>query len=430
LGIEMSSQLIQPIVKPFLPPIAVVTPESKEKAELLKVLSDLAGRLEHELNAVITFWTTHSLDTEHTGYVTSVDYDGTIYDTTKHCLLQAQQAYMLAKLYNTSSPHKTEDILEAARLGGEFLLRHVHRASDNRCYNEVTREGKPLEMGSDIQVECMVTMALYELHVATKQANYLSKAEVLLRAVLCWAKDMSQVNEHRLGPTYSNLSVLVDILRVLIAMGSSKEKLRQYKEDFTWCIKSILLHVQKDNMVVLDTVTKQGAEVMGSKGRLVNPGIVMEAGWLLLTYAQLTNKKELKKQAQELFIEKTYETAWDPENGGIFTFLDCDGLSPVQLEWSMKLWWPVCEAMISLIMAYRHTGERKFLNNFSRVFDYAMIHFREPNHGEWYGYSDREGRVTHTFKGGPDKGCFHIPRCLHMCAKLVREIVAAGGVEP
>ena len=31
---------------------AVVTPESKEKAELLKVLSDLAGRLEHELNAV------------------------------------------------------------------------------------------------------------------------------------------------------------------------------------------------------------------------------------------------------------------------------------------------------------------------------------------------------------------------------------------
>ena len=121
--------------------------------------------------------------------------------------------------------------------------------------------------------------------------------------------------------------------------------------------------------------------------------------------------------------------------------------------------WPVTEAMISLIMAYKISGERKFLNDFSRVFDYAMVHvshcsgnrlfkirvylfvtfrvallnkprpalptssslsssslspfpppsntllqFREPGHGEWYGYADVEGRVTHTFKGGPQKG--------------------------
>ena len=36
--------------------------------------------------------------------------------------------------------------------------------------------------------------------------------------------------------------------------------------------------------------------------------------------------------------------------------------------------WPVTEAMISLLMSYKVTGERKFLNDFSRVFDYAMVH--------------------------------------------------------
>ena len=36
--------------------------------------------------------------------------------------------------------------------------------------------------------------------------------------------------------------------------------------------------------------------------------------------------------------------------------------------------WPVTDAMIALIMSYKISGERKFLNNFSRVFDYAMVH--------------------------------------------------------
>ena len=40
---------------------------------------------------VLKFWDDNSLDTEHLGYLTCVDYDGTIYDTTKYCALQAQQ---------------------------------------------------------------------------------------------------------------------------------------------------------------------------------------------------------------------------------------------------------------------------------------------------------------------------------------------------
>jgi mannose/cellobiose epimerase-like protein (N-acyl-D-glucosamine 2-epimerase family) len=35
-------------------------------------------------------------------------------------------------------------------------------------------------------------------------------------------------------------------------------------------------------------------------------------------------------------------------------------------------------------------------------------------HGEWFGYLDEAGRVNQRFKGGPYKGCFHVPRALFL----------------
>ncbi len=32
---------------------------------------------------------------------------------------------------------------------------------------------------------------------------------------------------------------------------------------------------------------------------------------------------------------------------------------------------------------------------------------------------DREGKVTHRFKGGPYKGCFHVPRALFLLERLL-----------
>jgi N-acylglucosamine 2-epimerase len=55
---------------------------------------------------------------------------------------------------------------------------------------------------------------------------------------------------------------------------------------------------------------------------------------------------------------------------------------------------------------------------------WAFEHLVDKTHGEWFGYCDRDGHVTHRFKGGPYKGCFHVPRCLLMCYQLLEEAAA------
>ena len=50
---------------------------------------------------------------------------------------------------------------------------------------------------------------------------------------------------------------------------------------------------------------------------------------------------------------------------------------------------------------------------------YAFRVFSDPEHGEWFGYADRQGNLTATLKGNNYKGCFHVPRMLLMSAQRI-----------
>lgn len=188
-------------------------------------------------------------------------------------------------------------------------------------------------------------------------------------------------------------------------------------------VGNILKHIQRNGKAILENISPDGKEVGGSAGRLMNPGHAIEAGWFLLEHAEETKNDELRLIAIEKFIKLPFEIGWDKVHGGLFYFLDADGLSPVQLEWNMKLWWPNCEAMIAFLLAYKVTREAHFLNVFKNVMQYCFDNFSDVVQGEWYGYLNQKGSITHNFKGGPFKGCFHVPRTLFVCQKILKEII-------
>ena len=124
-------------------------------------------------------------------------------------------------------------------------------------------------------------------------------------------------------------------------------------------------------------------------------------------------------------IEWSFEIGWDKDYGGLYYFLDSAGRSPPFLEWNMKLWWPHCEAMIAYSMIFKETRSEEAWNKFKTVTEYSLKHFSDAlgGHGEWFGYCDRRGEVTHRFKGGPYKGCFHVPRALFMVINVLKSML-------
>ncbi len=103
-------------------------------------------------------------------------------------------------------------------------------------------------------------------------------------------------------------------------------------------------------------------------------GHAIECGWFLLQMAIHRSDKDLANTAIDSFILKPLEYGWDKKYDGLFYFVDADGVSPAQLEWNMKLWWPHNEALIALLMAYKYTGQQHLLDKFDTVFDYSYKH--------------------------------------------------------
>ena len=151
---------------------------------------------------------------------------------------------------------------------------------------------------------------------------------------------------------------------------------------------------------------------------MVNPGHVIEAMWFIMDIGKRTNDQALIERACDIMLD-TLEFGWDKKYGGIFYFLDVLGHPPLQLEWDQKLWWVHVEALVALAKGYRYTGSQRCAKWFEKVHQYTWQHFTDKEHGEWFGYLNRQGEVLLPLKGGKWKGCFHLPRSLYQVWKTL-----------
>ena len=437
------------------------------------------SRMQAELQQnVVPFWMQHSLDRENGGYFNCLDRDGRRFDTKKHVWLQGRQVWMLSKLCGADPSHadpsradpsradpsradpsradlsradlsradlsradssrvepsraepsraepSRADLLDAATLGARFLREHARR-EDDRVYFSLTRAGAPLALQRKIFAECFYVLAFAEYARASGDDSYRELALSELDAILRWIDDPTPLGRPRLRGQIatSELAVPMILLNLVSEVrGAPGSPTFRDREDYdrieARCVASIRRHFDRERGLVFETIGADGSRLDSPEGRLINPGHVIECGWFLLDHARRVQDRELTRDALAM-IDGALELGWDREHGGILYFLDSEGFSPQQLEWSMKLWWPHCEALVALLMAWRETGEARWFERFETVADWTFDHFPDPAFGEWFGYLDRRGVVSQRFKGGPYKGCFHVPRALFLCERELR----------
>lgn len=400
----------------------VISDKTMSKTEL----EGFRNKIRAELDRTVDFWVKHSHDQEYGGFFTCLGKDGTPYDDLKYVWLQGRQVWMYCRLYRTVDRFCTPEILQAAKAGGEFLLSHAWAppvAGSRKCAFCVTRRGEAVKVQRSVFSECFYVLAMDELARVTGESQYQSEAVRVMDQIVHWVRvDPSGLGRPEMpGAVPLNAMAVPMMLLCLVdqleeGRGELAEK---YRELGQWCVQQILQHVQRDGTAILENVSKDGKELSGCQGRHQNPGHALEAGWFLLQYAVRHGDEGLKRTAIEKFMILPFHAGWDQQQGGLFYFQDVDGHCPTQLEWSMKLWWPHCEALIAFLMGYTETSDPRLLERFSQVYSYTFTHFPDSEHGEWFGYLNREGKVELDFKGGPFKGFFHVPRCLYMCERLL-----------
>lgn len=384
-----------------------------------KLITSYREKFENELfNSVIPFWEKHSPDFENGGFYNCLDQDGSVYDTRKHIWLQGRQVWLFSKLYNTVD--KNERWFKIAKNGADFLVNKAKR-KDGRVYFSVDKHGNGLWIQRKIFSECFYIMALTEFSRASGENRYMLEALDLFKRVWDWSSDLTKVGQPVYEGQKESQGLAIPMILLNLIEEVAAEDWKSYEPKVKECIRRMLLHVHADRELVFETVAKDGSFIDDTDGRLLNPGHAIEAGWFLQHWAKKLNDTELSNHAINM-VHWSYEKGWDKKYGGIFYFLDSNGYSPTQLEWDMKLWWPHLEAMYAHLLNFSITNNKSDFELFEEVTKYSFDHFSDPKNGEWFGYLNRRGEVTHRFKGGPYKGCFHVPRGLLLCWNLLKEL--------
>ncbi|ETE67394.1 N-acylglucosamine 2-epimerase [Ophiophagus hannah] len=401
-----------------------------------KTLHSWQGRISQELDSVVDFWLRHSHDKEYGGFFTCLDQTGKVYDDLKYVWLQGRQVWMYSRLYRKVPRFQRPELLQAAKAGGEFLLRHARVAPPSqKCAFVLTRDGRPVKIQRTIFSECFYVLGLDELGRATGESHYQREALAMMEAIVHWVReDPSELGCPQLAGavSYDSMAIPMMLLNLVDQLSEGDvEVANRFKELDNWSAQRILSHLQRNGAAVLENVSEDGKELPGCLGRQQNPGHAIEAGWFLLRCAMRQLNSGLQSQAVDKFMKQPFRSGWDPEHGGLFAFQDVDDFCPTQLEWRMKLWWPHTEAMVAFLMAFAETQDQELLELFHQVANYTFAKFRDPElAGEWFGYLSQEGQVALTIKGGPFKGCFHVPRALYMCEEILKSLLETKSAIP
>ncbi len=373
------------------------------------------------LNNILPFWLSKSQDNENGGYYTCLDREGNVFDSDKFIWLQGRQVWMFAMLYN--KVEKRQEWLDCAIQGAEFLKKYGHDGNLN-WYFSLTKEGKPLVEPYNIFSYTFAAMAFGQLSIATDNQEYADIAKRTFDIIL--AKQSNP--KGKWNKAHEGTRSLKNFAFPMILSNLALEIEHLLEEDFlVKTLDEVINEVMNVFLrpelggIIIENVNNDGSLSDTFDGRLVNPGHAIEAMWFMMDLGVRLNRPELIEKAVETtFVMLDY--GWDKEHGGIFYFMDRLGRPTQQLEWDQKLWWVHIETLIALLKGYKLTGNEKCLEWYKKVHDYTWSHFKDPEHPEWWGYLNRQGEVLLDLKGGKWKGCFHVPRGMYQCWKVLEKI--------
>ena len=371
------------------------------------------------LNDTVPFWFPRSVDEEHGGYLLMRDADGSLIDDDKAVWIQGRAAWLTASLYNTVE--KNEQWLSASKSGVDFLNWHCFD-TDGQMFFHVTRNGRPIRKRRYFFSETFAVIANAAYAKASGDEKAAQKARDIFTTCLQYMS-----GEKKLQPKFTDTRPSRGIGGPMIMMNTAQQ-LRETIGDgrcdeyiSKWINDIETYHVKDDIKCVMEQVAPDGAIIDHIDGRTLNPGHAIEGAWFILHEAVYRNNDKHLTDLGCRMLDYMWERGWDNEYGGILYFRDVYH-KPVQEYWQdMKFWWPQNETIIATLLAYLITGKEKYAQWHKMIHDYAYSHFHDKEHGEWFGYLHRDGRIAQTAKGNLFKGPFHLPRQEWYCWQILEK---------
>ena len=373
------------------------------------------------LGDTIPFWIRHAIDSEDGGYLFCLDRDGSIVDTDKGMWQHGRFAWMLSTLYTTIDAQ--QKWLDLAAHGIAFMEHHAFD-TDGKMFFHLAKDGQPIRKRRYYFTEAFAAIAFTAYGHAAKDPARTARGEELFDQMVHGFTTPGAIEPKFVAGSRPTKSFSVPMIILASAQCLRDTCPAEHRDKYVQWIDRSIESIQGDFMnhehqAVLETVAEDGKVIDHYEGRQLCPGHAIEAAWFILHEARLRNNDPQLVKIGLTILDWMWERGWDQEHGGILYFQDLLG-KPVQDYWhDMKFWWPQNETIIATLLAHEITEDRKYEEWHRKIHDWTYSRFPDAEHGEWFGYLHRDGRLSSSAKGNLWKGPFHVPRMQWYCRNLL-----------
>ena len=369
---------------------------------------------------VIPWWQQHSVDRQHGGYLTRLERDGHAYSGDKDMWMIGRQIWMFAHLFNRQeqNPQWRDIALHGAAFTQQYAMRN-----EGKVYFRLTRDGRPLATCLSLYTECFVAIAMAELGTAADNPDYWDTAVALydrLMPRLGVPSDTPMLGYPLQAEFHLHAHDMMQLTVASVFDGLLPN--RRWQADIHRSVESIVSRHWKPELgALLENVAPDGTPMLDlPEGRMFHPGHSIESAWMLMEVAQANDDYKLLDTAIEIALA-ALAAGWDERYGGVRYLTNLDATPVHSLEADLKLWWPHCESLYATLLGWMLTGREDLRRWYEKLHDYTFSAFADLEYGEWFGYLNRDGSRVFTAKANGWKGCFHLPRTLFRCYRLLSD---------
>ncbi len=394
------------------------------------ILSIYKSEADKELTEILSYWMRHTLDNENGGFYGKVDNENNPHlNSPKGIVLNSRILWAFSAAYDYS---KKEEYLLIAERAYDYIITHFIDPEFGGTYWSVDCHGKMQDDKKQIYGIAFCIYGMIEYYKAKKEREALEHSINFFKVIEehAYDKDLKGYYEAfdrrwkpladlRLSVKDANEKKTANThLHIIEAYANLYEIwpdlfLRSQIENL---LENFVQHIINKKTSHLDLFFDEGWQ---AKHQIISYGHDIESAWLL---KQCAEKIGQKKWVDKMKIEaiKITDAASEGLDGDGGLWYEYDELQKKLT--TEKHSWPQAEAMIGFMNAYEITGNKKYLEQSYKSWEFVKSHIKDNRMGEWFwGVNADNSIMKDQDKAGFWKCPYHNTRA---CLELIKRISA------
>jgi len=382
-------------------------------------LSALQEEFYQELNHILDFWSTNTVDENNGGFIGQINHKGEVNaEAAKGVVLNARLLWTFSAAGRMLDDPKIKQLADRAFA---YLKTYFWDNEQGGLFWALDYQGNPLNTRKQAYAQGFGIYAFSEYYLATGNKESLKLALRLFELleqhfadahyggyIEALDRNWNPMEDMRLSERDANYPK---------SMNTHLHILEPYTNLYRMWPDAILrqriqqlLEIFSDKIVDSKTGHLNLFFEMDwtCKSDIVSFGHDIEGAWLLHEAAveiEYRSLKEIEKIARRL-VDVTLKEGIGSD-GSVYNELVGQHLD------TTRHWWMQAEAMVGLMDAFQLTGEKNYLDSMQKVWDYIKKHVIDYKKGEWFGHVDQDGKPLDTEdKAGFWKCPYHNSRAM------------------